>query len=129
LLLLNRDYDALESYEQALRLRPNDADAHYGMSFALLRLGELKRGFQEYEWRWQRAELASYRRDLGRPMWLGKAPLEGKALLVHAEQGLGDTIQFVRYMAALAKSGAERVSFWRYSRRSSRRWRISQEFL
>ena len=106
LLLLKRDADAIASYEAALRLRPDHADAHYGLSFALLRGGDLKRGFAEYEWRWRRLELANYRRDLGRPIWLGNAPIEGKTLFIHAEQGFGDTLHFARYLRDVANKGA-----------------------
>lgn len=109
LLLLRRDREAIADYERAVTLRADAADAHYGLSFASLRLGDLGRGFREYEWRWRRTELASYRRDLGRPMWLGESSIEGKTLLIHAEQGYGDTIHFVRYVSALARSGARVV--------------------
>jgi TPR repeat/Tetratricopeptide repeat len=106
-LLLNRNQDAMASYQEAIRLRPDDADAHYGLSFALLRLGDFKRGLQEYEWRWRRLEMSTYRRDLGRPLWMGDTSIEGKTLLLHAEQGFGDTIHFVRFALQLAKLGGK----------------------
>jgi tetratricopeptide (TPR) repeat protein len=106
LIVLNRNDEALASYRRALAIRPDYADARYAESFVLLRLGELQAGFRQYEWRWQRSELASYRRDLGKPLWLGEAPLSGKTILLHAEQGFGDTIQFIRYARLIARMDA-----------------------
>jgi hypothetical protein len=72
-------------------------------------LGDFAAGWQAYEARWHVGWLASQRRDYGAPLWLGKEPLDGKTILLHAEQGLGDTIQFVRYVPLLAAQGASIV--------------------
>ena len=92
---LGRTDEAIRQYREALRHRPDYADAHLDLGLTLLSKGDFAAGFEEYEWRW-RTRRAPARR-LRRPEWDG-SPLEGRTLLVHAEQGLGDTIQFIRYV-------------------------------
>jgi hypothetical protein len=75
---------------------------------SLLTLGDYRRGFAEYEWRWRRTGMAP-RKSFRRPPWLGEIPIAGKTILLHAEQGLGDTVQFVRYAPLLARAGAKVV--------------------
>jgi tetratricopeptide (TPR) repeat protein len=104
---LNRFDAALTSYSKALELQMDYADAHFNQALALLTVGDFRRGFEEYEWRWRRTGMPAHGRR--RPLWLGEYPLRGRTILLHAEQGLGDTIQFARYVRLLARTGAKIV--------------------
>jgi len=105
LAALNRFDDAIASYGKAHALRKDDADVHFMESLALLTLGDYRRGFEKYEWRWRRSGMPE-QKSRGRPLWLGDYPLARKTVLLHAEQGFGDTIQFVRYVPLVARRGA-----------------------
>jgi tetratricopeptide (TPR) repeat protein len=108
LAALNRHQDAVASYAKALALQPDFADAHFNAAMSLLTVGDYARGFAEYEWRWKRTGM-TVRKEFRRPPWSGETPLAGKTILLHAEQGLGDTVQFVRYVPRLAQMGARVV--------------------
>ncbi len=100
--------EALVHFEEALRLQPDNGDSHFNRGLALLLAGDLERGWPEYEWRWRVKEAQSLvvvALARQRPFWNG-SPIAGKTLLVHAEQGLGDTIQFLRYLPLVKNLGA-----------------------
>jgi Flp pilus assembly protein TadD len=98
--------EAANCLRRAIQLRPDFAEAHWDLAFALLLQGDFPRGFQEYEWRFRRTGFAP--RSFPFPPWRGEDPRE-RALLVYAEQGAGDAIQFVRLVTPLAARGARLV--------------------
>ena len=97
---LGRVADAEMVYRTALALTPGDADLHYNLGLVLLMSGQHAEGWAEYHWRWKTAGYLVRRRGFTQPEWTGE-PLPGGRLLIHAEQGLGDTLQFCR-LAPLA---------------------------
>jgi Tfp pilus assembly protein PilF len=97
---------ALSCYATAAALPTLRPEAEFCASLVRLRLGQFAQGWCDYEWRWQQASWASQRRDFVAPLWLGKEPLAGTTILLHAEQGFGDTLQFVRYAHLVAARGA-----------------------
>ena len=88
--------EAERCYRQAIALDPRHAEAHYNLAWTLLLTGRWAEGWDEYEWRWRMPTFSSRQRDFVEPLWDGSTIIDG-ALLLHAEQGLGDAIQFVRY--------------------------------
>jgi tetratricopeptide (TPR) repeat protein len=105
---LRRVEEAVASYDRALDLQPGYAEAHFNRACALLAAGALSRAWSDYEWRWQNASCSNFRerRDFHAPLWLGHESLAGRTILLHAEQGLGDTLQFCRYARLVVERGA-----------------------
>jgi tetratricopeptide (TPR) repeat protein len=101
---LGRTDEALASFDRAIAADPQLAEAQWNKALVCLALGDFARGFAGYEWRWRRRNAEGVR-DFTQPLWRGE-DLTGKTILLHAEQGFGDTIQFVRYMPMVAAKAA-----------------------
>jgi hypothetical protein len=100
--------EGVAEYDEALRLREDYPEARMNRSLALLSLGDYERGWVEYEWRWKLRN--GPRPPEIAPPWDG-SPLDGRTLVVHAEQGLGDSAHFVRYAPLIPRGSGGRVVF------------------
>ena len=105
---LKRYDEALESYGKAIAQKPGYADANWNKSLLLILIGEYREGWRLFEWRWQTDDTRPLARHFAQPLWLGDAETEigNKTILLYAEQGLGDTLQMLRYVPLLAAQGA-----------------------
>ncbi len=99
---LGQSDEAGRCYDEALRINPELADAHLSRATWRLRNGDLAGGFEEYEWRWKTKVFSD--RGFPQPRWNGE-PLDGRTILLYAEQGLGDTLHFVRFAAEARQRG------------------------
>ena len=96
-------HEAAACYRRALELKPDFAACRLNLGVLRLLRGDFARGWPEYESRWPAGKVAA--RNFRQPLWDGR-PLEGKTILLHAEQGFGDTIQFIRYAPLVKQRGA-----------------------
>ena len=108
-----RDYaGALTDFEKAIEIDPEFGSAHFNRAVILLKTGRWSEAWPEYEWRWKYSQAPDPRtQPQGLPRWDGSTSLVGKKILLTHEQGLGDTLQFVRYATEIASRGAE-VWLW-----------------
>src|SRR5262249_22249091 len=103
---LQRPDEAAACYEMALRYEPDSASNHWNLALALLQAGDFERGWREYEWRWKRPTTPM--RPMRQPA-SDAQPLQGRTVLLWCEQGLGDTIQFARFVPQVKALGGRVV--------------------
>jgi len=96
---------AVKGYEKALAIKPEHETVHVLLAQSLLAAGDFERGFKEYQWRLIKPDGTSVLPDFRIPQWQGE-DIKGKTIFLIADQGFGDSIQFVRYVPVLAKMGA-----------------------
>ena len=102
--------EALACYDRAIALRPDYVEAHSNEGMCRMLIGDFDRGWPKIEWGWIAARQRNAKRNFSQPLLLGSGELERKTVLLHAEQGFGDMIQFCRYVPLVAERGA-RVIF------------------
>jgi tetratricopeptide (TPR) repeat protein len=98
---LNRLPEAEAAFRNAISLAADFAEAHVALAESLFLLGRDAEAWPEYEWRWRTAKFQSVARAFTQPRWTGQGEVKGKTLLIHAEQGFGDAVQFARYVPLL----------------------------
>ncbi len=102
----HRAAEAADAYRRAIAAKPDFAEAHVHLAYALLMQGDYRPAWKEYEWRWRVRAFVGSGRQYAQRMWGGDA-LNGRTLLLWAEQGFGDTLQFARYAGVAADTGGK----------------------
>jgi tetratricopeptide (TPR) repeat protein len=108
---IGRPHQALAIYDRAIAIKPDLTAAYFNRALIRLLLGDFDKGWADYEWRWknERIALAKQKRQFRQARWTGDEALTGTTILVYSEQGLGDALQFCRYVPMLAALGANVV--------------------
>ena len=106
---LGRPDEALLLLTEARQAAPDFPQIQFNEAIARVLLGDFLQGWRQYEARWGKPDMAPTRRDFTQPLWLGDSDVSGKIVLLQAEQGFGDTLQFVRYAPLVAQLGAKVV--------------------
>lgn len=106
LVELGRTEEALKSFDQAIAMSPRFAMAYKNKAQLLLLLGQFEQGWPLYEWRWK-ADLRGEYRNFPKPVWFSRDSLKGRTILIQSEQGLGDILQFCRYVPMLKDKAAQ----------------------
>jgi tetratricopeptide (TPR) repeat protein len=102
---IGRHLEAIACFKTAIALDAGYADAHWNLALAYLVTGQFEKGWPEYEWRWRKTGVRPAARAFAQAIWTGQEPLAGKTILLHGEQGFGDTIQFCRYAPMVRARG------------------------
>ena len=97
---------ALRDFDECKKLDPNHADNNWNKSLLKILIGDFEEGWRLYEWRWMSFARGNVRK-FNAPLWLENEPLNGKTILIYPEQGMGDFIQFCRYVTMLSALGAK----------------------
>jgi len=101
--------EAVADFDQAISLKPDYADALWSRAMCRLLVGRYREGWVDYEWRWQTGQMVSDKRVFKQRQWRGNTDISGKTILLHTEQGLGDTIMSARYIPCVVGAGARVV--------------------
>lgn len=109
LLDMGQLHPAREAFAKVCTLQPDNANAQWAQGWADLLAGDWERGLPQLEWRWKKSTFTSPPRAFTQPLWLGSPDLRGHTILLHAEQGLGDTLHFCRYVPMVMALGAQVV--------------------
>ncbi|MBC9879007.1 tetratricopeptide repeat protein [Bradyrhizobium sp. INPA01-394B] len=98
--------EAFAAFHQSLAVDPGNADTTWNLALLQMLTGDFERGWRGREARWTAPSLGLAKREFSQPLWLGDRPLAGKTILLHADEALGDSIQFARYAPMVAALGA-----------------------
>jgi tetratricopeptide (TPR) repeat protein len=115
---MHRFKEVFATHDRMRRIDPTDAEVEFASANLNLLLGNFKTGWREREVRWRMSGLPNHFPDGPEPVWLGEENLEGKAILIYSDEGLGDAIQFTRYIPMLADRGARVILVVQESLRS-----------